>query len=583
MKKFVLIALLATPCFTTGQEINNFSPLTPGPSTQTFRFPCNMNIQVLGQEGDMLDHEVLNGSPDYTGFLSTNGNSRSGTLTIHHDLQQGSVSTHSLDFDTLSGSWQLTGTRYVDFSPVVSSMNPCDGGMTPWGTAIVSEANMTHGDLDGNGYEDMGWHIEIDPQTSSVIDHDGDGKGEKLWALGRIKHDNIAFCKDNVTAYFGADDIYDGYLYKFVAEFPRDLTNGKLYVLRMTSLGDTTGQWMPVPNTSRADRNNTITLSQQAAAFNFKRVGDVEVSDDGKVYFVSTITGNIYRFIDQGTHVSQFTHFAGGMNYNVPTANGHVLTTWGAGHDDLAIDHTGNIWVMQDGTPSNIWFIHKDHTQQAPDVRLFGVAPDGARPAGLTFSPDNHFMFLSLQHPSAGNSMQVTDITGRTFTYNKPTTLVIARREIFGPSLNASITTPARICTSDQPFTITATPAGGTFSGNGIDSFSFYPSMAGAGIHDIIYSYSDSTKCQLETSAQFIVEVCSSVAELNEGELTLYPNPSSGTFRIDCSPDDQISVFDACGRAVEFHKRAQHHIYIEQPGTYIIAAGNKFTRAVVIH
>ncbi len=49
----------------------------------------------------------------------------------------------------------------------------------------------------------------------------------------------------------------------------------------------------------------------------------------------------------------------------------------------------------------------------------------------------------------------------------------------------------ATYCTDDAPISLSATPAGGTFSGNGVSGNTFTPSVAGAGTVAIVYDYTD--------------------------------------------------------------------------------------------
>ena len=46
-------------------------------------------------------------------------------------------------------------------------------------------------------------------------------------------------------------------------------------------------------------------------------------------------------------------------------------------------------------------------------------------------------------------------------------------------------------CVNDNSVTLMGTPAGGTFSGNGINGINFDPSLAGSGLHTITYTYTD--------------------------------------------------------------------------------------------
>jgi len=49
---------------------------------------------------------------------------------------------------------------------------------------------------------------------------------------------------------------------------------------------------------------------------------------------------------------------------------------------------------------------------------------------------------------------------------------------------------------TDLPVTLTGDPAGGTFTGDGIVGSQFSPSIAGLGLHEIIYSYTDINTCE---------------------------------------------------------------------------------------
>ena len=88
------------------------------------------------------------------------------------------------------------------------------------------------------GYKAFGWLAEIDPTTAEVKQY-RTGTSQKLWAMGRMPHENACFSEDNKTAYFGAD-AGRGYVYKFVADNEEDLSEGKLYVLKIPGLNTTT-------------------------------------------------------------------------------------------------------------------------------------------------------------------------------------------------------------------------------------------------------------------------------------------------------------------------------------------------------
>ena len=87
---------------------------------------------------------------------------------------------------------------------------------------------------------------------------------------------------------------------------------------------------------------------------------------------------------------------------------------------------------------------------------------------------------------------------------------------------------------SDPAFTLTGgTPEGGVYSGTGVASGMFDPSVAGEGTFTITYTYSDANSC--ENSAQEDINVLPSTISINSIDnfnFEIYPNPSAGIFTV---------------------------------------------------
>lgn len=74
------------------------------------------------------------------------------------------------------------------------------------------------------------------------------------------------------------------------------------------------------------------------------------------------------------------------------------------------------------------------------------------------------------------------------------------------PKTTASITgLPQQLCTNTPPIVLQASPAGGSFSGTGVSSGTFYPSVAGAGNHTIIHTLLDTNNCQVKDSSTVLI------------------------------------------------------------------------------
>ncbi|MCX6319668.1 MAG: M12 family metallo-peptidase [Bacteroidetes bacterium] len=112
------------------------------------------------------------------------------------------------------------------------------------------------------------------------------------------------------------------------------------------------------------------------------------------------------------------------------------------------------------------------------------------------------------------------------------------------------------VCKSDAAFSLSATPAGGVFSGAGVSGSSFTPSVAGSGQKAVTYT---------ATNAGCVSAITSTIQvnECNERHLTLnqqsavivYPVPNNGTFGIRLNTDLysslNVKVFNSMGQLVK--------------------------------
>ncbi len=425
-------------CTEGDDHISCFTSLVPSDQQETMMIPESHQFQVMAVQGDAYTVGSGNvpGGHDFTGFVPDNGSSTKGVLGINHENNPGGVSMLDVEFNPNTGYWEVMASEAVDFSGLVKTERNCSGGVTPWGTYVTAEETLANGDANSDGYEDVGWLVEIDPKTKKVMEY-GTGSPQKAWAMGRISHENAVFADDSLTSYYG-EDKGDGNVFKFVADNKGDLSSGKLYVLKLDSGLDnheptaSVGEWVEVPNTTQSDRNNTKSLAKALGGTEFNGVEDVEISPvDGMIYFTAKGNSRTYRFADNGSTVSDFETFVGGRSYKINFEDGIVAEPWGGGNDNLTFDDHGNLWVLQDGGKNFIWLVRPDHTQDDPKVEIFMRTPSGSEPTGMTFSPDYKFMFLSIQGPSGGNTEAVETVDGDQHIFNKATAVVISRTENF--------------------------------------------------------------------------------------------------------------------------------------------------------
>ena len=442
-------------------HISQFTSVMPSVQPDSLRIPSTHTFQMLIQHGEPYTDATQGNTGDnfdFTGYVPIDGSSHKGYLSINHEMGSSpaaGVSMMDIQFDSTLHIWNITNNQPVDFAPVNGTGRNCSGTVTPWGTIITAEETLPSSDANGDGYQDIGWLVEIDPATASVIDHDGDGTPEKLFKLGRMSHENCVVSEDRKTVYYGNDE-NPGYVFKFVADEEEDLTSGSLYVLKLDGPLDnsTTGTWVGIPNFTTDDCNNVRSYANAVQATNFDKIEDVEISPvTGQVYFTSKSSSRVYRFTDNGSSVSGAMVFVGNSSfiYNIETADGIVEEQWRGGVDNLTFDDEGNLYVIQDGGRNHIWMVPTCHTQTNPAVKMFAVTPAGCEPTGMTFSPDFKFMFVSMQHPSSNNQTEMIDATGTPVIFNNESCIVIARKEYLGP--DAMYISPASI---DEQSTIDA-------------------------------------------------------------------------------------------------------------------------------
>ncbi len=427
--KISILLFICTVNLMAQQQIGDFISIVPSAQNSDFVIPATHTFQKIIAAGDPLtEGGFLKDKNDFTGYVPINGSSENGYLSINAEAAPGGVSILDINFNGATKLWQTSASEAVDFSSVVATVANCSGAVTSWNTIVSCEEFVVETDLNVDGYNDMGWCVEINPATKTVID--------KLWALGNFKHENVAIHGNERTLYQGIDDVVGpGYLYKFVADNTQDLSSGKLYVYTGSKEGS--GNWVQINNTTPAERNSTIVQSTNVGATSFAGIEDVEIGPDGWVYFAVKNEARVYRFRDSdpltGTTVPQMETYVGNASYSIMHANGATNVNWGNGNDNLAFDGQGNLWVMQDGGNQNyIWVVENGHTQAVPKVRIFGNTPSGAEPTGITFSPDYRFLFMSIQHPDPANNGNQIDAAENIVNFNKGTTLVVSRNEYLG-------------------------------------------------------------------------------------------------------------------------------------------------------
>jgi len=146
------------------------------------------------------------------------------------------------------------------------------------------------------------------------------------------------------------------------------------------------------------------------------------------------------------------------------------------------------------------------------------------------------------------------------------------------------------MCVYNNAITLSqGSPAGGTYSGNGVTGTLFDPTAAGNGTHTLVYSFTDGNGCTASDSAFIFVDACASISEITNSSIRVYPNPTKSllTVSFDGSMAD-ISVKDINGKTLVsklINANETLDLTSLSAGTYFIEVsieGEKYIKRIIV-
>lgn len=314
----------------------------------------------------------------------------------------------------------------TEFDPtgrmVLGTWNNCAHGVTPWGTYLSCEENVTpyfiarsgkvsrllarygvdakswgfrwhefdprfDSDLHPNEPNRHGWVVEVDPfdPTRPPVKHT---------AMGRMAHENAALSiapDGRVVYYMGDDDFRTRFehIYKFVSArsyVPRGgpeenqdiLDDGTLYVARFDA--DGTGEWIELTHGRNGLTPDAGFSSQAEVVINARTAGDVvgaTYMDRPEWVTVHPVTKEVLCTLSNNTSRGKEAPFGGdhvlgadAANPRAPNLMGHIIRWRETGGDPTATRFEWDIFV-QAGDPE-----HKDALKRGTAGLAF-AQPDG--------------------------------------------------------------------------------------------------------------------------------------------------------------------------------------------------------------
>jgi secreted PhoX family phosphatase len=98
-----------------------------------------------------------------------------------------------------------------------------------------------------------------------------------------------------------------------------------------------------------------------------------------------------------------------GATYFAGYSNPDALSAF-ANPDNLGFDQDGNLWIVTDGAQpgdnNNGCFVCPTRGAERGAVRQFMSAPIGAEVSGCEVMPDGRSLFLTVQHPGSGGTVE---------------------------------------------------------------------------------------------------------------------------------------------------------------------------------
>ncbi|MEK3910181.1 PhoX family phosphatase [Paenibacillus sp. FSL H7-0331] len=375
-----------------------------------------------------------------------------------------------LDAVELTGP--VRGTKSVHHATrVQGTLANRGGGTTLWGTVLTCE-NQFESTCRSTGLDPIhyGWVVEADP-------YDANATLRKHTALGRFNHGNVTMglsTDGKVIVYMG-EDAEDACVYKFISSNKFDpargkanselLNDGKLYAANKA-----TGQWVEltieavtqsiknprynIPSVLNQTRESLVEIfKEQADVFVYAREAAIIVGatlsdrpatvtinpQDHTLYIAYTnngrrgnLHGQIVRFFEKNNNLGA-TEFS----YEIFAAGGPQSGFSSPG--SLAFDTKGNLWVATNIASSHLnkgaWAEFKNNglyvipvSGSTKETRQFASAPFDAEFDGVSFTPDEQTLFLTVKHPgeTTEERVKLTSTWPHRFGDNIPRSALVA-------------------------------------------------------------------------------------------------------------------------------------------------------------
>lgn len=272
--------------------------------------------------------------------------------------------------------------------------------------------------------------------------------------------------------------------------------------------------------------------------------------------------------------------WSGGVTDNVPFTVSTSATYSVTGTDANGCSNTATASIFVNPAPAVGYTASADTVCENTSVTLSGTG-------AVSYSWSGGITDAVAFVPASSGAYVVTGTDANGCTANDTANIVVNTLPVVTVSLPFS-----SICFDDASAALTGgSPAGGTWSGNGVSGGSFDPSVAGNGAQMITYTYTDANGCTNSGTQTVSVSPCTGIADPAQAALfSFYPNPNNGAFtlQLNGSSSARLVIYDAIGQMVQNAQiqPGTHQLNIAAGGVYMIAVttddGQQIRQSVVV-
>ena len=433
------LLLAGTIVFADGDRFSSFTPLTSsaGPTADeampiTFGNPEVHQQSIADRTTQLAEREPNFGSWDMNTLNESGPHKGRYLFTVFETGQSGVQRTDLLagQTDTI---WQSPAPgRHVSFDACF---------WTPWGTLITAEESWETAPQGSTSPYGRLFEFKNPVEAPAILNPVGPSSNLNADfvhqnVVPRTSHEGIQF--DNAGNMYFIDELNGGNIYKYTsaaslaavkhgADF---FAAGRTFVLRVGD-GNTPNAvgaytWVPFTTAAGAALPGAVTITDtngvtsvdarnttDRPAFkgtDYQRPEDMQIQRiHGKeyLYVATTTTHEVYRLDLKNQTISVFA-----SRNTIDLGTGLPVGAALANPDNIAVDHDGNIYIVEDrngGVDDDIWFANdrnNDGDLNDPGEGLARWASNGTLGSeftGLYFDPHNrHRAWVNIQHPASG-------------------------------------------------------------------------------------------------------------------------------------------------------------------------------------